>query len=126
MNRLILRIEEAIRVSNKIQEGYQTLGNKQMYYRQVLSTMILCLSIDKVESAQETVNCARGMDASPEFQVCMDILNASNQDEMIQAVNHPIIAYLNVQIVRSSKLLKPTGSNRMESLQDHVEEEGYL
>jgi tetratricopeptide (TPR) repeat protein len=120
--------EEAIKVSLRIQQIYEKLQNRDMYYRQVLSSIVLCLSLGQSERAQDVYrqSCTSlSMESSPEADLCLSFLNADTEEGLKVAVEHPTIRYLDVEIVRLTKTLKPA-ANVYKSLQDEIEQEGYL
>jgi tetratricopeptide (TPR) repeat protein len=121
-------VGEAIQVSQKFADVYRLLGNKDLYCRQILTSVILCMSIGRGDRAQELYQSActhLGMESSPEAELCLSLFNANDVDSLNSALGNLIIRYLDVEVVRLTKQLKPIKIT-MNSIQDEIEEEGYL
>lgn len=141
------RFNDAILTSKKMESAFDLIRNSNLYRRQILCSVLIYLKLKDEENAVETWNqgCIKDVDLNTceEGQVIQELLQAyasCDQESFNEALKATsackLIPYLDREIVAMVKNgieVSQTSSNKiassnanLSSLQDEIEEEGYL
>lgn len=141
-------LEEAIKTSKRMEKAYESIKNTTLFRRQVLSTALIYLKLKDEQNALDVWNqgCMRdaGLNTCEEGEAIQELLQAwatCNQETFNQVLQNSdfsrkLLPYLDREIVglvnrgievstTSSNKIASSNANLL-SLQDEIEEEGYL